>query len=276
MLFPDHPRRQLSAARVADRSREARQAVPAARAREGAVAGSRAVPRRGAGRRDAPGDQGPGGRRARHHHRRRDPARELLEPVRDGARGRGPRQPGQRARPVGSSEPGAPRHREDPAPAPGGGGGRQVPPVAHEEEDQDHRAGTVHDVASRRRTTSIRPRTRWRWTMPPRSTRRSGISSPPAPTSCRSTSRTCRRGPRRRACYGLKRAQPRARGHHRARRACTSASAMRRSSTSGRPATRSCPSCPGAAAARSRSRPRSRTSIARSWRRCRASKSCSA
>ena len=33
----------------------------------------------------------------------------------------------------------------------------------------------------------------------PPSTRRSATCSPPAPTSCRSTSRTCRRGPRRRA-----------------------------------------------------------------------------
>ncbi len=47
------------------------------------------------------------------------------------------------------------------------------------------------------------------------------------------------------------------------RRRCTSASATRRSSTSGRAATRSCPSWRSAAAARSRSRPRSRSSTAR-------------
>ena len=55
---------------------------------------------------------------------------------------------------------------------------------------------------SRRRTTSTRARKKRRWTTPPPSTRRSATCSPPAPTSCRSTSRTCRRGPRRRASTG--------------------------------------------------------------------------
>ena len=48
-----------------------------------------------------------------------------------------------------------------------------------------------------------RDRRRWRSTTRPRSTRRSRISSPPAPTSCRSTSPTCRRGRRRRGSMAL-------------------------------------------------------------------------
>jgi len=52
-------------------------------------------------------------------------------------------------------------------------------------------------LSQQARTTSTRARKRQRWTMPLRSTRRSAISSPPAPTSCRSTSPTCKRGRRR-------------------------------------------------------------------------------
>ena len=58
--------------------------------------------------------------------------------------------------------------------------------------------GPVHDVVARRRTISTRTRRRWRSTTPPPSTPRSRTCSPPAPTSCRSTSRTCRRGRTRR------------------------------------------------------------------------------
>ena len=57
---------------------------------------------------------------------------------------------------------------------------------------------------SRRRTTSTRTRRRWRSTTPPPSTPRSRTCSRPAPTSCRSTSPTCRRGRRRRASTGSK------------------------------------------------------------------------
>jgi crotonobetainyl-CoA:carnitine CoA-transferase CaiB-like acyl-CoA transferase len=65
-----HHRRKLSAARVADRPGEARRAFPAARAGPRAVAHPGGVPRRGAGRRDADGHQGPGRGGPRHHHRR--------------------------------------------------------------------------------------------------------------------------------------------------------------------------------------------------------------
>src|SRR3954469_9477192 len=52
---------------------------------------------------------------------------------------------------------------------------------------------------AKRRTISTRTRRRWRLTTPPPSTPRSRICSRPAPTSCRSTSRICRRDRRRRA-----------------------------------------------------------------------------
>ncbi len=71
--------------------------------------------------------------------------------------------------------------------------------------------------------------------------------------------------------YGLK-ALNRALEASRARRSCTSASGTRPSSTSGRPATRSCRSWRTAHAGRSRSRPRSRASIARCSRSCPASR----
>jgi hypothetical protein len=62
-------------------------------------------------------------RRPRHHHRWRDPARELFQPLchRTGWRGHG--QPGHRARPLGPPEPGAARGRPD-QPPPCGAGAR--------------------------------------------------------------------------------------------------------------------------------------------------------
>ena len=58
----------------------------------------------GAGRRHAARDPRPGARRARHHHRRRDAPRELLQPLRHGAGRRGHRQPRHRARPQRPSQ----------------------------------------------------------------------------------------------------------------------------------------------------------------------------
>ena len=67
---------------------------------------------------------------------------------------------------------------------------------------------------------------------PPPSTRRSTTSSRPAPTSCSSTSPTCRRGPRRRASTASPRSSARSDGVA-GTTACTSASATPRSSTCG-------------------------------------------
>ena len=86
---------------------------------------------RGAGRRDAARHPRPGARRARHHHRRRDAPRELLQPLRHGARGRRHRQSRHRARPQRPSEPGAARRRQDPAEARGRGARPRVPQGEH-------------------------------------------------------------------------------------------------------------------------------------------------
>ena len=113
--------------------------------------------------------------------------------------------PGHGARPLRSSQSGAAHRRQDPARARRGGRGREVPAGAHDEARSRSPCPVRSRCRSRRRTSTTRAtRTSWRSTTPPRSTRRSGICSPPAPTSCRSTSPTCRRGRRRRAQYGLK------------------------------------------------------------------------
>ena len=71
-------------------------------------------------------------------------------------------------------------------------------------------------------------------------------------------------------------AQPRARRHHRHDRRAHLLRLRRDHPRAARRAIRSCRSWPAARAARSRSRPRSRTSTARCWRSCRARRSCSA
>ena len=97
---PAHePRRLVRPARLADRPRAAARPLPAAGARDGAVADRPAVPGGGPGRRHADRDPRPGAGRARHHHRRRAAPRELLEPVRHRPCGRRHRQPGDGARP---------------------------------------------------------------------------------------------------------------------------------------------------------------------------------
>ena len=126
-----HHRRQLPAARLADRPREARRSISAAGARARAVAHSAAVPGRGAERRHAARDPRAGRGRAGHRQRRRDPARELFEPLRHRARRRRPGQPGPGAGPLRPPEPGAAHRRQDPPPACGGSGRHQVPARAH-------------------------------------------------------------------------------------------------------------------------------------------------
>jgi len=65
------------------------------------------IPRPGPGRRHPGGDPVPGGGRARHRHRRRDPAGELLQPLRHRTVRYGHRQPGRGAGPQRASQPGA-------------------------------------------------------------------------------------------------------------------------------------------------------------------------
>ena len=158
----------------------------------------------GAGRRDAARDPRPGARRPRHHHRRRDAARELLQPLRHRARRRRHRQSRHRARPLRPSQSGAARRRQGAAQASGRGARREVPARQHRRARSRSRCPARSRCRSRRRTISTRTRRRWRSTTPPPSTPRSRTCSRPAPTSCRSTSPTCRRGRRRRGKYGLK------------------------------------------------------------------------
>ena len=200
--------------------------------------------RAGAGRRHAARDPRPGARRPRHHHRRRDAARELLQPLRHRARRRRHRQSRHRARPHRPSQSGAARRRQDPPQASGRGARREVPARQHRPHDQDHRARPVHHVAAGAERFLQATRRRWRSTTPPPSTPRSRTCSPPAPTSCRSTSPTCRRGRRRRAQYGLKALNARARRRQRHDRGAHLLRLRRRSSTCGRRAIRSCRSSP--------------------------------
>ena len=80
-------------------------AAPGARPRD--LEGARGGAGRGAGHRDAGRDPRFRARRDRHHHRRRDPPRELFQPDRDRARRRRHRQSGHRYRPHRPSQPGA-------------------------------------------------------------------------------------------------------------------------------------------------------------------------
>src|SRR6185503_20200869 len=69
---------KLRPARLADRSRKTRQALSTPRTCQGTLARRPRVARTGAGRRYDHRHPRPGAGRPRHHHRRRDAARELL------------------------------------------------------------------------------------------------------------------------------------------------------------------------------------------------------
>ena len=229
---------------------------------EGALAHPRAVSRRGAGRRDGPRHQGAGGGGARHHHRRRNPPRELFEPLRHRARRDRYRQSRHRARPLGPSQSGAPDRRQDPPQACGRGRGPQFPAPPHGSQGQDDRAGPVHhEPAGAERLLSLRRRSgdglcgggQRRDQGPVRSRRRRrpdrrALHAGPARSGrriwpCGAEPRARRRQRRDRGAYLL-----RLRGDH--------PSAPERLFVPAR-------SSRAAAAARSRSRPPSRTSTAR-------------
>ena len=106
--------------------------------------------------------------------------------------------------------------------------------------------GPVHDVpAGAERLLRDDARAR-RSTTPPRSTPRSATCSRPAPTSCRSTSPTCRRAPRRRASTAVEALDARARRRHRHDRRAHLLRLRGDHPRAARPATRSCPSWPAA------------------------------
>ena len=138
---------------------------------------------------------------------------------------------------------------------------------AHRPSGQDDRARPVHDEPAGPERPLPRPRVGGDGLRRGRQRRGQATCSPPAPTSCRSTSPTCRPVRTPRARTGSPRSTRRSTAS-RAPRPCTSASATRRSSTSARRATRSCPSSPAARSSRSRSRPRSRGSTSGCWPTC--------
>ncbi len=127
----------------------------------------------------------------------------------------------------------------DSAQASGRGARRGVPARQHGPHDQDDGAGALHHVGAVRRTISTGTRNAWRSTTRRRSTPRSRICSPPAPTSCRSTSRGCSAAGEGAANTGSRRSTARSTASA-ARRRCTSASAMPRWCRTSRPAIRSC------------------------------------
>ena len=226
---PDHGRGQLSAARLARRSRCARQPPSASHARAGDLAAAARAPRAGAGRRDRRRDPRHGAGGDRHHHRRRDQARELLQPLRDRARRDGPRPPGHRARSHRPPQPGAACRRTDPADS----RRSRCRDVQFLRANTDHKIkatlpGPVHDVAAGAGRLLPRRGGARDGASPRRSTRRCATSSPPAPTWSSSTSLTCRPGRRRRSDSRSRRSIARSRGS-RARRRCTRASATRTS-----------------------------------------------
>ena len=215
-----------------DRERLRHRFPPRVRARElwrvGPAVPGQAQRGRDAARHPGAGAGGPG-----HHHRRRDPPGELLQPVRHRAGRGGHRQPGHRAGPQRAPEPGAAGHRADPAAAPGRGGGPGVPAREHQQDRQDHRARAVHHGpagAERllRQHRGARARVR-------RGGERGGAGPVRgrAPTSSSWTSRTCRRGRTRRAGTASRWSTGRWTGSP-APPPCTCASATRRSSTTAR------------------------------------------
>ncbi len=171
-------------------------------------------------------------RRARHRHRRRDAPRELLQPLRHRARRRRPRQP-RHARWTAAATP--TRCRASSGKIRRTHAGARCATWSScarntDRADQDHRARPVHHGAAGAERLLQRRRTRC--ALDYAAARQRGdqaTCSPPAPTSCRSTSPTCRRAPRRRASTASRRSTRALEGVDRHDGACTSASATRRS-----------------------------------------------
>ena len=222
------------------------------------------LPRRGPGRRDGAGHPRLRARRAGHPHGRRDPPRELLQPLRDGARGAWTSTTRRWSLGRTGRANAVPRVvGPDPAHAPGRGRRPPLPARAHRPAGQDHAARPVHhEPAGAERGLPRRRRARAR----PRRGRQRGDARP--------VRRRRRRRPDRRAVAAVAaRAGARVRGARRStarsrasrgRPRCTPASATPTSCTTGPPATRSSPSSTTAPSTRSRSSPPSRGSTSRS------------
>ena len=139
-----------------------------------------------------------GTRRARHRQRRRAAPRKLFQPLRDRARRRRYRQSRHHHQSQRQDHSGAAHHRQDPAAASGRSARRRASARQHRPQDQGDGARALHHGAAGAgrflsRRGSARDGLRGRRSMP-----RSRICSPPAPTSCRSTSPGCSSIPTRR------------------------------------------------------------------------------
>ena len=147
---PDNGGRQLSAAGLAGRPLGARTSRCAARRRARHLARRRALARTGAGRRDDRRDPRHGAGRDRYRQRRRDPPRELLQPVRAGARRHRRRasRPGRAQR--RRHDAGAARGGQDPATRAGRIARCRVPAAPCDACDKDHLARPVHAVTAGR------------------------------------------------------------------------------------------------------------------------------
>ena len=158
--------------------------------------------------------------------------------------GRRHRQPGHGARPQRASQPGAARRRARSARR----HAVQVRDVeflqgAHEPPIKITVPGPVHDVpAGAERLLRRAGELALAYAAP--SATRSSTCSRPAPTSSRSTSRTCRRGPSRRASTGSTSLHARARRHRRHDRRAHLLRLRGDHPRAARAATRSCPSSP--------------------------------
>ena len=191
--------------------------VPA-RAAAGDLAGARALARAGPGRRHHRGHPRHGARRHRHHQRRRDPARELLEPLRHRARRRGRRPARGDHRPLRQPDPRAARGRAGAAGAAGGAARHAVPPPQHRPPGQDHPARPVHHGPAGQER--VLPRPGGAGDGPGRRGQRGGPRPPGRGRRSHPARRAvaAQRSRGRQALRGA-RDQPRARGPHRADRA---------------------------------------------------------
>ena len=108
------------------------------------VAGGGALPRAGAGRRHPARHPRHGAGRHRHHHRRRNAARELLQPLRHGAGGDRRRASGRDRQQPRPEDAGAEGGRQGPADQTRRGARHAVPARQHREAGQDHPARSLH------------------------------------------------------------------------------------------------------------------------------------
>ena len=165
----DHRGRQLSAARLAGEPRGAGERTVCRTYAQDIWR----IPEHGSSRRKtmAPSWRfATGAGRHRHYHRRRNPPRELFQPLRARIGRHRCRASGRAALATAPRHTGAARDWKSATAWSGGTARCAIPATADRSRDEDHAARSVHPVTTRPGTSSMRTRKRWRWTMPPPST----------------------------------------------------------------------------------------------------------